>query len=102
MNSTTDNDFFRARNKILANKEELEYFKKLREQREAAREEREIEMREREAAQFKEWGKQEDEFHLSQSRLRSKIRIQESRAKPIDLLARLPSTLVFVFLFFRI
>lgn len=39
-------------------------------------------------AQFEEWEKQEDVFHLKQARLRSKIRIQDGRAKPIDLLAK--------------
>ncbi|UYV73512.1 CACTIN [Cordylochernes scorpioides] len=44
--------------------------------------------REKEAAQFKEWEKQEDIFHLQQAILRSKIRIEDGRAKAIDLLAR--------------
>lgn len=37
---------------------------------------------------FREWEKQEDAFHLSQAKQRSRIRIAEGRAKPIDLLAR--------------
>ena len=36
----------------------------------------------------KQWSKQEETFHLEQARLRSKIRIKDGRAKPIDLLAR--------------
>lgn len=44
--------------------------------------------RSKEAAQFEEWERQEDQFHLEQARLRSKIRIQDGRAKPIDLLAK--------------
>lgn len=44
--------------------------------------------RSREAAQFEEWERQEDKFHLEQARLRSKIRMQDGRAKPIDLLAQ--------------
>ncbi|KAH9383765.1 hypothetical protein HPB48_025535 [Haemaphysalis longicornis] len=44
--------------------------------------------RDKEAAQFQEWEKQEDIFHLQQAILRSKIRIEDGRAKPIDLLAR--------------
>ncbi|KAL3227880.1 hypothetical protein MRX96_003831 [Rhipicephalus microplus] len=44
--------------------------------------------RDKEAAQFQEWEKQEDNFHLQQAILRSKIRIEDGRAKPIDLLAR--------------
>lgn len=44
--------------------------------------------RNKEAAQFEEWERQEDQFHLEQARLRSHIRIQDGRAKPIDLLAK--------------
>jgi hypothetical protein len=74
------------------NLEELEKLKKRRLEREAQRQEREQEMvdmqRAKEAAQFDEWQKQEETFHLEQARLRSKIRIQDGRAKPIDLLAQ--------------
>lgn len=74
------------------NIEELEKLKKRRLEREAQRQEREQEMidmqRQKEAAQFDEWQKQEETFHLEQARLRSKIRIQDGRAKPIDLLAQ--------------
>lgn len=74
------------------NLEELEKLKKRRLEREAQRQEREQEMvnmqRQKEAAQFDEWQKQEENFHLEQARLRSKIRIQDGRAKPIDLLAQ--------------
>lgn len=74
------------------NMEELEKLKKRRLEREAQRAEREDEMyqqqRAKEAAQFDEWQKQEENFHLDQARLRSKIRIQDGRAKPIDLLAQ--------------
>ena len=34
-----------------------------------------------EAEQFREWEKQEDQFHLRQCSLRSKIRIQEGRGE---------------------
>lgn len=37
---------------------------------------------------FKQWSSQEEQFHLQQARLRSKIRIKDGRANPIDLLAR--------------
>lgn len=78
--------------KKLENIEELEKLKKRRLEREAQRVEREKEMyetqRAKEAAQFDEWQKQEENFHLEQARLRSKIRIQDGRAKPIDLLAQ--------------
>lgn len=56
------------------------------------RQQREDEMctlqRNREAIQFEEWERQEDQFHLEQARLRSHIRIEDGRAKPIDLLAK--------------
>jgi hypothetical protein len=80
------------RRKKMENVEELEKLKKRRLEREAQRQEREDEQyqvqRSKEAAQFEEWQKQEETFHLEQARLRSKIRIQDGRAKPIDLLAQ--------------
>ncbi|XP_037024510.1 cactin isoform X2 [Bradysia coprophila] len=80
------------RQKQMENKSELEKVKKRRQERELERLQREEEMvllqRSREAAQFEEWERQEDKFHLEQARLRSKIRIQDGRAKPIDLLAQ--------------
>jgi hypothetical protein len=78
--------------KMELNKKELEKVKQRRLEREREREERMEELartqREKEAEQFKEWEKQEDYFHLKQAKLRSKLRIREGRAKPIDLLAR--------------
>ncbi|GAB6028533.1 hypothetical protein CHUAL_002680 [Chamberlinius hualienensis] len=78
--------------KLEENRVELEKVKKRRLEREQERAQREEEMqrmqREKEAAQFKEWEKQEDTFHLQQALLRSKIRIDDGRAKPIDLLAK--------------
>lgn len=84
--------------------------KKRRLERELERQQREEELqmqqRNKEAAQFEEWERQEDQFHLEQARLRSHIRIQDGRgkfcgtksgtsckyrcfiAKPIDLLAK--------------
>ncbi len=59
-----------------------------RQERDSQREEMEMMQREKEAAQFKEWEKMEDQFHLQQSRIRSQIRIKERRAKAIDLLAK--------------
>lgn len=80
------------RQKQMENKAELEKVKKRRQERELERMEREEEMsllqRSREAAQFEEYERQESKFHLEQARLRSKIRIQDGRAKPIDLLAQ--------------
>ncbi|UYV69194.1 CACTIN [Cordylochernes scorpioides] len=82
----------RNKNILEANKRELEKVKRRRLERERERESRDEELtriqREKEAAQFKEWEKQEDIFHLQQAILRSKIRIEDGRAKAIDLLAR--------------
>lgn len=80
------------RQKQLENKNELEKVKKRRLEREMERQQRDEDMsamqRSREAAQFEEWKRQEDQFHLQQARLRSKIRMEDGRAKPIDLLAQ--------------
>lgn len=82
----------RNRFKQEENKRELEKVKKRRLERELERQRREDEtqllQRSKEAAQFEEWERQEDQFHLEQARLRSHIRIQDGRAKPIDLLAK--------------
>ncbi|XP_039277396.1 cactin isoform X2 [Nilaparvata lugens] len=82
----------RNRQKQEENRRELEKVKKRRLERELERQQREEEMammqRSKEAAQFQEWERQEDQFHLEQARLRSCIRIQDGRAKPIDLLAK--------------
>lgn len=60
-----------------------------REQEKLAREEeREMMQREKEGAYYEEWEKHEDMFHIEQARLRSKVRIRDGRAKPIDLLAQ--------------
>lgn len=71
---------------------ELEKIKKRRLEREHQRQQHEDDMclmqRSKEAAQFDEWQRQEECFHLEQAKLRSKIRIQDGRAKPIDLLAQ--------------
>eukprot|EP00708_Paratrimastix_pyriformis_P002335 GAFH01001080.1.p1 GENE.GAFH01001080.1~~GAFH01001080.1.p1 ORF type:complete len:635 (-),score=217.56 GAFH01001080.1:104-1771(-) len=44
--------------------------------------------RERDKMDFKDWEKQENEFHLRTARLRSEIRLKEGRARPIDYVAR--------------
>ena len=73
------------------NKNELEKLKRQRlereREREAMEEEKQILQRAKEAEYHREWIKQEDSFHYNQVRLRSKIRISDGRAKPIDLLA---------------
>lgn len=82
----------RNRSKQEENKRELEKVKKRRQERELERQRREDELsllqRSKEANQMEQWAKQEDQFHLEQARLRSRIRIQDGRAKPIDLLAK--------------
>ncbi|XP_040846135.1 cactin [Ochotona curzoniae] len=74
------------------NRLELQKVKQLRleREREKAMREQELELlqREKEAEHFKTWEEQEDNFHLQQAKLRSKIRIRDGRAKPIDLLAK--------------
>ncbi|XP_070266674.1 LOW QUALITY PROTEIN: splicing factor Cactin-like [Myotis yumanensis] len=71
---------------------ELQKVKQLRleREREKAMREQELEMLqwEKEAEHFKTWEEQEDNFHLQQAKLRSKIRIRDGRDKPIDLLAK--------------
>merc|ERR1719419_1770744 len=61
-------------------------------ERERERQERfdleEQEQRHKESDKFSKWSKDEDQFHLKQPLLRSSIRIQDGRAKPIDLLAK--------------
>ncbi|XP_071549801.1 splicing factor Cactin isoform X2 [Panulirus ornatus] len=84
------------RAKMEENRIELEKVKKRRQERELERQEREkmmeLEQRQREAAQFSQFSRQEDQFQLEQARLRSQIRIQDGRAKPIDLLAQYVSS----------
>uniref|UniRef100_H2YJA7 Splicing factor Cactin n=1 Tax=Ciona savignyi TaxID=51511 RepID=H2YJA7_CIOSA len=79
-----------------SNKIELAKVKQQRLERERERQQRDEEMeimqREKEADHFKAWEDQEDKFHLEQAKLRSQIRIQDSRAKPIDLLANYASS----------
>ena len=74
------------------NQVELEKVKLGRLEREKEKQERDEEMelvqREREVEHFKAWESQEDTFHLEQAKLRSRIRINDNRAKPIDLLAK--------------
>ncbi|KAH3703344.1 cactin-like [Dreissena polymorpha] len=81
-----------TKKKMEENRVELEKVKKRRLEREREREERENEremlQRDKEAEYYREWEKSEDTFHLQQAKMRSEIRIQDGRAKPIDLLAK--------------
>ena len=71
---------------------EIQKVRKRRSEREAELEEqerlREEDARLREAEQYADWHKKEEEFHLKQARVRSKIRLVEGREKPIDILAK--------------
>ncbi|GBC15653.1 mid region of cactin-domain-containing protein [Rhizophagus irregularis DAOM 181602=DAOM 197198] len=70
---------------------ELEKLKKRRVEREIEQQLRDEELsrmqREAEIASMGDWAAKEDEFHLQQAKRRAEIRIKESRAKPIDILA---------------
>eukprot|EP00038_Savillea_parva_P030538 m.78403 g.78403 ORF g.78403 m.78403 type:complete len:718 (-) comp9217_c0_seq3:91-2244(-) len=81
----------RAKELARENRLELEKVKKRREEKERELEEMEEEkeriQREKEDELFKAWMEKEEEFHLEQARMRSKIRLQDGRAKPIDILA---------------
>ena len=81
-----------AQARIVEQKQELEKVKQARLQRERERAERqeleELEQRSRESDKFAKWKADEDAFHLNQTLLRSTIRIQDGRAKPIDLQAK--------------
>ena len=81
-----------AKSRIIEQKAELEKVKASRLQRERERQERqemdELEQRSKESDKFAKWKADEDQFHLKQALLRSTIRIQDGRAKPIDLLAK--------------
>jgi hypothetical protein len=46
------------------------------------------ELRLREAAQYGDWEQKEEEFHMEQTKVRSKIRLIEKREKAIDKLAQ--------------
>ncbi|XP_078181118.1 cactus-binding carboxy-terminal, cactin [Carex rostrata] len=71
---------------------EIEKVKKRREERAIERAQREEELamlaRERAKAEYQDWEKKEEEFHFDQSKVRSKIRLQEGRTKPIDVLLK--------------
>lgn len=72
--------------------EEIESVRKRRENREKELEEmerlRDEEQRLREMASLGEWQKKEEEFHMEQTRFRSKIRLVENREETIDLIAK--------------
>ncbi|GAB4833521.1 hypothetical protein Ancab_031765 [Ancistrocladus abbreviatus] len=71
---------------------EIEKVKKRREERALEKAQREEEMamlaRERAKAEADDFEKKEEEFHFDQSKIRSRIRLQEGRMKPIDVLTK--------------
>lgn len=80
-----------VRRKIEENQIELEKIRERQRKRELEYQEKlsdaEFLQRQKEAEQHEHWEQQEDDFILKQHRHRSKIRIRDGRAKPIDLLA---------------
>ncbi|KRZ67264.1 Cactin, partial [Trichinella papuae] len=87
LNVTTSELIEENRLRLLENQTELEKIREKRLQREAMKNELEVLRRERENKEFVNWIKQENTFHLEQARTRSRIRMREGRAKPIDYLA---------------
>ena len=71
---------------------EVTKLKERREEREEEREEMERlkleEARLREQSMYGDWEKKEEMFHLEQSRRRTKMRIDDGRERPIDILAK--------------
>eukprot|EP00771_Trimastix_marina_P004193 gnl/Trimastix_PCT/940.p1 GENE.gnl/Trimastix_PCT/940~~gnl/Trimastix_PCT/940.p1 ORF type:complete len:584 (+),score=129.67 gnl/Trimastix_PCT/940:34-1785(+) len=76
----------------LERQRELEKVREAKARREVEREQWEEERlrleRERDMLEHVNWQKEENEFHLRQARLKSEIRLQEGRAKPIDYITR--------------
>lgn len=72
----------------MKNLAEVEELKRNRQAREAAREDFEMIKRDEERRLNSDWDKTEEDFLLSQAKLRSRIRLKEGRGKPIDFLAR--------------
>lgn len=66
----------------------MDKLKRERDARQAAREDIEFLAREDEKRKDADWNSIESNFHLTQAEMRSKIRIKENRAKPIDFLLR--------------
>jgi hypothetical protein len=71
-------DIDRIRKRRDAREKELEDMEKMRAD----------ELRLREAISYGDWEEKEEEFHLEQTKVRSKIRLLDNRERPIDLLAK--------------
>ncbi len=98
LNSLTPKDLRKIQKRtIRANQVEFEKVKRRREEREIQQEINrnlaEQERRKNESELYKSWGDDEDTFFLKQVELRSKLRLENNRAKPIDHLARYVKTL---------
>uniref|UniRef100_A0AC34PW68 Splicing factor Cactin n=1 Tax=Panagrolaimus sp. JU765 TaxID=591449 RepID=A0AC34PW68_9BILA len=74
--------------KVRRNIRETEELRRNREARQAAKEDIEMMAREREKQMYGDYTLIEYKFQIQQARERTKIRIKENRAKPIDLLVR--------------
>lgn len=66
----------------------MEELKRARDARRAAREDMDMIQRDLDRRAHSEWTSKEAEFQLLQAKTRSKLRIEQNRAKPIDLLSR--------------
>ncbi|KAK6737557.1 hypothetical protein RB195_019953 [Necator americanus] len=77
-----------TRARVEKNLREMEELKRTRDARLAAREDFEMMQRDADRKAHAEWTGKEAEFQLKQAKVRSKIRIEQNRAKPIDLLSR--------------
>uniref|UniRef100_A0A5S6Q2U6 Splicing factor Cactin n=1 Tax=Trichuris muris TaxID=70415 RepID=A0A5S6Q2U6_TRIMR len=77
----------RSRKVLEANRMQLDKIKMDRMMRDKLKADAEMIRRDRDGQQNVEWSEQETRFHLEQARERSKIRLKDDRAKPIDYLA---------------
>ncbi|GMR36960.1 hypothetical protein PMAYCL1PPCAC_07155, partial [Pristionchus mayeri] len=73
---------------VKKNMREMEELKRGREARLAAREDMEVMQRDADRRSHSDWQKKDIEFQLENAKVRSRLRIEQNRAKPIDLLAR--------------
>lgn len=73
---------------IKKNMREMEELKRGREARLAAREDMEVMQRDADRRSHSDYQRKEIEFQLDNAKVRSRLRIEQNRAKPIDLLAR--------------
>ncbi|PAV61951.1 hypothetical protein WR25_19055 [Diploscapter pachys] len=70
------------------NYREMEDLKRARDARAAAKEDMDMIQRDEEKRMHGDWDKKEMEFQLQQAKFRTQLRIEQNRAKPIDLLYR--------------